>query len=115
MHARVLAADMAGQFQDQGHRQRRGRIAAPLRAAQHHLMVFGGFQIDRSIAHAGGDQEFQLGQGRKQRARKRRALAHRADDLETLQRAGRSLGGSERLVEHRDFDAILDLRPVCEL
>ena len=33
MHARVLAADIAGQFQDQAHGQRRGRVAAPLRAA----------------------------------------------------------------------------------
>ncbi len=112
MHARVLAADIAGQFQDQAHGQRRGGIAAPLRSAQHHLVVFGGFHVDRSVAHARGDQEFQVGQRRKQGAGKRRALAHRADDLEILQRHGRGLGGREGLVENGDVDAIGDLGPV---
>ena len=112
MHAGVLAADVAGQFQDQAHRQRRGGIASPLRPAQHYLMVFRGFQIERGVAHARGDQELQFGQCRKQRAGKRRALAHRADDLEILQRAGGGLGRSKRLVEHRNIDAISDLRPV---
>src|SRR5260221_249082 len=41
-----------------------------------------------------------------------RALAHRADDLELLQRISSGLGRSKRLVEHRDIDAISDLRPV---
>ncbi len=112
MHAGVLAADVAGQFQDQAHRQRRGGIAAPLRPAQHHLVFFRRFQIECGVAHARGDQEFQFGQRRKQRAGKRRALAHRADDLEILQRISGGLGRSKRLVEHRDIDAISDLRPV---
>ena len=114
VHAGVLAADIAGQFQDQAHGQGRGGIAGPLRAAQHHLVVLGGLHVDRGVAHARGDQQFQPGQRRKQRARKRRALAHRADDLEILQRAGGGLGGGEGLVEDGDVDAVADLRPVRE-
>ena len=58
MHAGVFAADIAGQFQDQAHGERRGRVAAPLRAAQRHLVILGGLHIDGGIAHARGDQEF---------------------------------------------------------
>ena len=98
--------DLRGQFQHQADRQRRGRIAAPLRSAQHHLMVFRGLQIERGIAHARGDQEFQFGQRVEQRAGKRRSLAHRADDLEIFQRAGSGLRRRKRLVEYRDIDAV---------
>ena len=115
MHARVLAADIAGQFQDQAHGQGRGGIAAPLGAAQHHAMVLGGLHVDRGVAHARGDQEFQVRQRRKHRARKRRALAHRADDLEILQRAGGGLGGRKGLVEDGDVDPVGDLGPVRDL
>ena len=87
-------------------------IAGPLRAAQHHLVVLGRFHIDRGVAHARGDQEFQFGQGRKQGAGKRRAFAHRADDLEILQRAGGGLGRRKRLVEDGDVDAVGDFGPV---
>jgi hypothetical protein len=112
VHARVLAADIAGQLQDQAHGQGRRGIAAKLRPAQHHLMVFRGFHIDRRVAHARGDQEFQLRQRREQRAGKRRTLAHRADDLEIPERAGGGFRRSKGLVENSEIDAILDLRPV---
>ena len=108
MHAGVLAADVAGQFQDQAHRQRRGGIASPLRPAQHYLMVFRGFQIERGVAHARGDQELQFGQCRKQRAGKRRALPHGADDLKIAERAGGDLGIGKGLVEDRDVDPVGD-------
>ena len=112
MHARVFAADITGQFQDQAHGQGRGRVAAPLRAAQRHLVVLGGFHIDRGIAHARGDQEFQFGQACEHRARERGAFAHRADDLEILQGVGGGFRGRKRLVEHRDVDAVGDFGPV---
>ncbi len=112
MHPRAFPADIAGQFQDQAHRQGCGRIAAPLRAAQHDLVVLGGFHVDRGIAHARGDQEFELGQRRKQRAGKRGALAHRADDLKILQGAGGGLCRRKGLVEDRDVDTVGDFGPV---
>ena len=58
---------------------------------------------------------FRFGQGLEHRARKRRALAHRADDLEVLAGAGVGLVGGERLVEHGDVDPVGDRRPVGQL
>jgi hypothetical protein len=71
-------------------------------------------QIDRGVAHAGGDQELQLGELIEHRARKRRALAHCQDDFEILQRADGGLRRGKWLVEDGDVDAILDLGPVRE-
>src|ERR1700730_6857345 len=75
-------------------------------------MVFGGFHIERGVAHARSDQKFQLWQRREQGTWKRRTLPHRADDLEILQCADGGLGGSKRFVESGDIDAICYLRPV---
>ena len=52
MHPRVLPSDAAGQFQDQAHGQRRGRVLAPLRAADHNAPLLGRFHVDGGIAHA---------------------------------------------------------------
>ena len=49
---------------------------------------FAAFDVDRSVAHSGGDQQSQIGQRLDHLARKARALAHRADDLKALQRLG---------------------------
>jgi hypothetical protein len=94
----------------------RGRwVAAPLRPAQHYIVILGGLQIERGIAHARGDHESQPGQAREQGTRKRRAFAHRADDLEILQRGGSGLLRGKGLVEYGDIDAICDLRPVRDI
>ncbi len=79
-----------------------------------HPFILGGLHVDRGVAHARGDQKFQLGQLVEHRARKRRALAHRQDDLEILQRADGGFGRGKRLVEDGDVDAILDFGPVRE-
>ncbi len=65
MHPRVLAADAAGEFQDQAHGQRRSRILAVLRAAEHDLAVLERLGVDRGVAHARRDQQLQLGKRRR--------------------------------------------------
>ena len=57
---------------------------------------------------------FSLGRAANSVRGKRRALAHRADDLKILERAGGGLGRGERLVEDRDVDTVRDLGPVCD-
>ena len=112
MHARVLAADIAGQFQDQTHGQRRGGVAAPLRPAQHDPTLFGGLHLDRGVAHARSDQKLQIGQCLEHGALERCALAHRADDFEILQRVRRGLHRSKRLVEYLNLDPIVNFGPI---
>src|SRR4029077_19921095 len=43
------------------------------------------------------------------------ALAHGDDDLKTLQRGDDLVGPAEMLIEDRDIDVALDLRPVGDL
>ena len=112
VHARALAADVAGEFQDQTHSQRRGRIAGERRAAQHDIMSRRRLEIDRGVAHARGDHELELRQRRKQRPWKRRALAHREDDFEILQRRSRLSFGLEGLFEDGEIDPVRDLGPI---
>ena len=66
-----------------GQLHRRRRPAAG--AAHHDAALGGGGQIDRSVAHAGGDQQLQLRQPRQQRGGHRRALAHDDQNVALLQ------------------------------
>src|SRR5262249_582229 len=67
------------------------------------------------IAHAGRNQELEVGQLLEDGTRKGGALAHGADDLEALQRLDDVLGPTEVLVEHLDVDVTRNLRPVGHL
>ena len=51
-----------------------------------HAALARGLEVDRGVAHAGGDEEPQVGSCSSSVARERRALAHRHDDLEVRSR-----------------------------
>src|SRR3546814_7243032 len=56
-------------------------------------------QVDRVVAVTGGDQQLQLRQALQQRARKRRALAHDADDLDVLEPRHQGIRSEEHTSE----------------
>ena len=72
----------------------------------------GGIEVDRGIAHSGGDEELQIGQRLDHRARKDGALAHGADDGKALQRRDDLVLRAEMFIEHPDLHVALDLRPI---
>ena len=114
MHARILEADFPRQFQHQPDGEARGGIADAARAAHRDAALFRGLKVERGIAHAGCQKQFEFGQRGQDLARKRCALAHGADDFEVLQGADRFVLRGEWLVEHRDADPVVERRPVGE-
>src|SRR5947207_5092670 len=61
--------------------------------------------IERGVAHAGGDQQFELRQAVDDAFRERGALTHRRDDLAVGERAHDILGIGERKALYGDLDA----------
>ena len=112
LEAGVLVADAAGEFEHQADGERGGGIAERRRAADDDVPRLRGFEIDRGVAHAGRDQEFQVRQRLDHRARERGALAHGADDGEIFQRGDDVVRRAEVVVEYGDVDIARDLRPV---
>ncbi len=115
LHARVLVADAPGELEHEPDGDARGRTADGRGPAHHHVALLGGGDIDRSIAHAGGDEELEIRELLDHRARKSGALAHGADDLEALQRLDHVIGVAEMLAEHLDLEVLCDLRPIGRL
>ena len=104
LHARVLVADAPGQLEHQADGDAGRRIAHRRRAADHHAALLGRRHVERGIAQAGGDEELEIRQLLDHGARERRALAHRADDAEALQRLDHIVRPAEMLVEHLDVE-----------
>src|SRR5205085_2559989 len=108
LHTRVLVADPAGEPEHQPDRDAGRGIAHAGRPAHHHIALLGGGEIERRVAGPGGDQELELGKPLDHGPRKRRALAHAADDLEIGQRADDLVRPAERRVEYLDLDVLRD-------
>ena len=115
VHAGVLVTDVAGQFEHQADGDAGGWAAERAGAADRDAAGLRCLGVDRGIAHAGGDQELQVGQGVDDLLREAGALAHGDDDLEALQRRDDLVRAAEMLVEDLEFDIALDLRPVGDL
>ena len=115
MQPRVLVADMAGQFEHQPDGNAGGRAAERAGAADRDAARLGRLGIDRGVAHAGGDQELQVGERVDHRLRKAGALAHGDDDLEALQRLDDLIRAAEMVVENLELDVGLDLGPIGDL
>ena len=115
MQPRVLVADVAGQLEHQADGDAGGRAAERAGAADHDAARLRRLGVDRGVAHAGGDQELEIGQRLDHLARKAGALAHGDDDLEVLERRDDLIGPAEMLVEDLDIDVALDLGPVGDL
>ena len=115
MQPRIFVTDMAGQFEHQSDGDTGGWIAKGAGAAHGNAARFGHLGIDRGIAHTGGDEEFQVGQGAEDRFRERGPFAHGDDDLKSLQRGDDFVGSAEMLLKYFDFDAVFDLAPIGDL
>ena len=113
MHARVLAADIAGQFEDQAHGQRRGRDRGKRRCRNTRRCAPWPPRISiAALRIPEVTSSFRFGSCSNSVAGKRGALAHGEDDLEILQRRSRLVLRRKGLLEHGEIDTVLDLRPV---
>src|SRR5437667_172426 len=74
--------------------------------------LVGGGDVDRRVAQAGGDEELELGQLLDHATWEGGALAHRADDLEALQRLDDLVLAVDVRVENLDVEVARNLRPV---
>ena len=82
------------------------------RAADHDAALLGGGDIDGCIAQPCRDEQLQVRQFLDDGAREGGALAHRAHDVEALQRLDHVLVAAEVLVEDLDVEIARNLRPV---
>ena len=115
VQTRVLVADVAGQFEHQPDGDSGGRAAERAGAADRDAARLGRLGIDRGVAHAGGDEELQVGERVDHGFRKAGPLAHGDDDLEALQRLDDVIRAAEMLVEDLELDVTLDLGPIGDL
>ena len=115
LEPRVLVTDVTREFEHQSGGDGRGGIAEARRAADDDTLRFGSFEIDRGIAHAGGDQKFEIGQGFDHGTRKGGALAHGADNGIVFERRYDLVRGAKMLIERLDLDVACDSRPISHL
>ena len=111
-HRGGLGQEAARQRQDQRHRELRGGVSGRPGAAHRDAEALRRSDVDRSVARAGRDQAAQVRQPLQQCSRKRRALAHDADDLERCQAGDQPVGIVQMIVEERHLDALRQHRPV---
>src|SRR5262249_21345554 len=104
LEPRVLVADVAGELEHQTDGGAGGRAAGRARAAHGHPPPRRRPPLAGGGAPGRGGLELWVGQLLDYGARKRRALAHGADDLEALQRLDDVFRATEVLVEHLDVD-----------
>ena len=108
LETRVLVTDVTREFEHQSGGDGRGGIAEARRAANDDTLRFGSFEIDRGIAHAGGDQKFEIGQGFDHGPRKGGALAHGADNGIVFERRYDLVRGAKVFIERLDLDVACD-------
>jgi hypothetical protein len=112
LHAGVLEADAAGEFQDQAEGDAGGGAADAAGAADRDAALGAGLQVDGGVAGAGGDQEFQVGQAFDDLAGERGALAHHLDDGEALQGLDDRIVIAQGRAEDLDVDVLGDRGPI---
>src|SRR6516162_8649638 len=112
LQAGILIADAPGELEHEADGNARGGISRGRGAAHDDAMLPGRGDVDRGIAHAGGDQELEIGQLLDHSAGESGALAHGTDDLEALQRLDDVLLAAEVLVEDLAVELGSDFRPV---
>ena len=108
----VLVADVARQLEHQPDGDAGGRAAERARAADHDAARLRRLNVDRGVAHAGGDQQLEVGQRLDHLARKTGALAHGDDDRKLLERRDDVSRPAEMLVENLDVHIAFDFRPI---
>ncbi len=81
-HGGVLFGDVADEGQDQAPGQLGGGGPLTAGAGDRDALRGGGGHVDRGVAHAGSDEQLEVGQPGEQGAREGRALAHGHDGFE---------------------------------
>ena len=108
----VLEGERPGGRQDQPPGQLGRRIAERRRAADDDAALPRRADVDRQVAHPAGQQQFELRQLLELGARERRALPHRADDLEPAEGARDRVLPADTGVEDLDLDLAGQDRPI---
>src|SRR5205814_6347724 len=107
-HKGVICRDASRRAEDEAPGEL-GRIlvtaAGSAGAAHRDAAVAERRHVERGVAHAGRDQQFQLWQALNYASRERGALAHRRDNLAVGERAHDIIGIGERKALHGDLDA----------
>ena len=112
---RILVTDVPRQFEHEADGDAGGRAAERARAADHDAARLRRLGIDRGIAHAGGDQELEVGQGLDHLLGEAGPLAHGDDDVEALERRDHFVGSAEMFIEDFNVHVAFDRRPVGDL
>src|SRR3954469_12486376 len=112
-HGGVLLRDVAEGREDEapGELGGGGRLRAG--AADGDAQLGGGFDVDRLVPHAGGDEQLEVGQPFEDLAPEGGALAHRDDDVEDLEAGHEGVRVGDVVVELDHLDLLRDLRPVA--
>ena len=100
-HGIDVGDQVARRRKDQGHGQMRCRGGPAGGAADRNAPRTGRRHVDGTVAHAGRDDQAQVGQRIYQSAGQGRAFAHHAQHLEGGKRFGKAFGG-DGIAEHRD-------------
>ena len=114
--ARPRPGSLAQQREDQapGRARRSAARRPPVPQTATPRSAAGG-EVDRGVAHAGGDQQLQVAAGASSSSRReRRALAHRDHDVEGLQRPDELLPVGDVAVEDRELAPRRQAPPVGE-
>ncbi len=81
-------------------------------AAYHDAALGRGFEVDRSVAHAGGHQQLQFVEPLEERPPERRAFPHGYDDLEVAKPPGQGVLIAERVMKCLHGDAGAEAIPL---
>ncbi len=109
---RVFDGNPFGQRQDQRPGVLGRRIAEGRRAGHGDAVLARRLGVQGPVAHAAGIKMLLLGQFFDQRARKRRAFAHHADDLEIGKPCREGVFVRQVIMENADLHVTLDCRPI---
>jgi hypothetical protein len=101
----IFLGDAPREGQDEAKRELRRWIRKRIRTAHDHASLLRSRHVDGGVAPPGGDEQTQRGQPCEQGSRKRRALAHRHDDVEGCEALHEGLLVCHVVAKHADLAA----------
>ncbi|KPB15898.1 Uncharacterized protein AC516_4620 [Pseudomonas amygdali pv. sesami] len=107
-----LGHQIAGDAHDQRPGQFRCRVFIAFCSAHHNAVPLGRRDINRRIAHAACDQQFERRQLAEQCLIEQGSLAHQANDVEALQALHHGCGVGREVVQKADVARGVEHRPV---
>ena len=103
---RVLDAHLAGKLQHQAEGQFRRRRPERLGAAHRDAAQLSGGDVDGRVAHAAGDDQFEIGQSVDHVLAEQCALAHQAHHRAIFERGDHLVGSAQRLGEDLEIHVL---------